>query len=484
MNKGDKRKQWTGRRVLVAGAAASGQAVAAVLRRLGASVLVADSADTPELRRVKKRLEKLGAEVALGAKEAPPGAFDYVVTSPGVPANCGLLERARRDGTPVIGELELGWQLAGKPAVAITGTNGKTTTTELTAQALTAGGVRTVAAGNIGLPVCEVAVKADNLDWLVLEVSSFQLETISEFHPEIAVLMNITPDHFDRYSGMDEYIRAKGRIFLNQSGDDWAVVQLEALAQLRSAGTRINSRLITFSALDAGGDLALEGSRIVCRKDPWKGEWLDMRRCKLAGPHNAENLMAALAASRILNLPQGPVIEALCSYKPAPNRCELVAVIGGVKYINDSKATNVDAVAKAILTLSAAAERKPGIWLIAGGKDKKFDYGEIGQLLARHVRGAFLIGETAQKIYAAWNPFIPCELAGELENAVKMAHQKAKAGEIVLLSPACSSFDQFRNYEHRGDVFRKTVLGLQDTTNCGCNLGGTQHNGGATIKLP
>lgn len=447
--------------VLVLGLGKSGLAAAELLRQRGARVLALDSADSPALQRDAAQLKAMGVVVELGAEEAPNVNFDLAVVSPGVPWSNPILQELNQRKVPILGEFELGYQHSLCLNVAITGTNGKTTTTELVERLLTAHHIKTLAAGNIGLPVCSVAERTKDLDFLTLEVSSFQLETIQYFRPAVGVLLNITPDHLDRYDRMADYALAKGRLFMNQQPFDWAIVQSEALAQLRGLKVNIPSKVITFSASNRRADLYLDRSLIISRLDDWNGPLLDMNQTRLVGPHNAENVMAALAVGRVLRIPLETMVEALKSYEPAAHRCELVAEIGGVKFINDSKATNLDAVHKALMAVPAAQPGEPNVWLIAGGRDKGFEYHDIGPLLSQRVKGAFLIGETREKIRAAWSLFTPCTLKDSLIEAVHEAAAGAVSGDVVLLSPACSSFDQFQNYQHRGDVFRQAVAELR-----------------------
>ncbi len=447
--------------VLVLGLGKSGLAAAELLRQRGARVLALDSADSPALQRDAAQLKAQGVVVELGAEEAPNVNFDLAVVSPGVPWSNPILQELNQRKVPILGEFELGYQHSLCLNVAITGTNGKTTTTELVERLLTAHHIKTLAAGNIGLPVCSVAERTKDLDFLTLEVSSFQLETIQYFRPAVGVLLNITPDHLDRYDRMADYALAKGRLFMNQQPFDWAIVQSEALAQLRGLKVNIPSKVITFSASNRRADLYLDRSLIISRLDDWNGPLLDMNQTRLVGPHNAENVMAALAVGRVLRIPLETMVDALKSYEPAAHRCELVAEIGGVKFINDSKATNLDAVHKALLAVPTAQPGEPNVWLIAGGRDKGFEYHDIGPLLSQRVKGAFLIGETREKIRAAWSLFTPCTLKDSLIEAVHEAAAGAVSGDVVLLSPACSSFDQFQNYQHRGDVFRQAVAELR-----------------------
>ncbi len=449
--------------VLVIGLGVSGRSACALLLRRGARVFGVDSQDSPELAQQIEPLSVRGARITLGEMMMPDVSLDLAVLSPGVPRECALVQQLENEvKIPVIGELELGFRQSVCLHIGITGTNGKTTTTEMIESVLTQSGRQTVAAGNIGLPICDVVDQSRDLDFLTLEASSFQLESIQYFRPTVAVLTNLTADHLDRYASMSEYIRAKARMFMNQQSFDWAIVQSEAYAQMRSLGISLNSKVITFSANNRRADLFLERGLIISQLADWSGPLLSMDQCHVSGPHNAENLMAALAVSRVLRLPLKPVITALKTYEPAPHRCEPVGEVCGVRYINDSKATNLDATAQAIRAVGPISTVEPNIWLIAGGKDKGFDYHDVGPLLSQRVKGAFLLGETREKIRAAWSLFTPCTLVESLADAVARAAKSARPGDVVLLSPACSSFDMFRNYQHRGDEFRQSVLKLQE----------------------
>jgi UDP-N-acetylmuramoylalanine--D-glutamate ligase len=410
--------------------------------------------------------------VVLGLNAAPSGqSFDLAVVSPGVPGRSPLVSELAGRGIPVIGELELGYQQSLCLNIAISGTNGKTTTTELVERILTQAHRKTVAAGNIGLPLCDVAEQTRELDFLALEVSSFQLETIRFFRPVVAVLLNITPDHLDRYAGMADYARAKARLFMNQQAFDWAIIQSEALALLRSLNVEIPSKVVTFSAQNRRADVYLDRGLLVSRLGDWTGPLMDMDKCRLRGPHNAENVMAALAVGHVLRIPLEQMVEAIASYEPAPHRCELVAEVGGVRYVNDSKATNLDAVHKALLAMPAGKHGEPNVLLIAGGQDKGFDFHDIGPLLSQRVKRAFLLGETRERIRAAWSLFTPCAVVDSLLEAIKQSAVNAVPGDVVLLSPACSSFDMFQNYQHRGEVFRQAVQALVQTTGGGARAG-------------
>src|SRR5882724_10138014 len=418
------------KRVLVIGLGASGRAAVELLRRRGAKVMAIDSADTPQLRQDADGLRESGVAVRLGVREPPSDALDLVVVSPGVPVQSALVQGLVRRKLPLIGELELGYQQSLCLNISITGTNGKTTTAELVERILKHTHRETVAAGNIGLPLCAVAERTKDLDFLTLEVSSFQLETIQFFRPAVAVLLNITPDHLDRYTNMAEYLRAKARLFVNQQVFDWAVVQSEALAQLRSLHLEIPSKIITFSANNRRADLCLDRGLLVGRLPDWNGPLLDLTKCKLRGPHNAENLMAALAVGHVLRIPLEEMAETLMSYEPAPHRCETVAEIQGVRFVNDSKATNLDAVQKALLSMPVAKAGEPNVLLIAGGRDKGLEFHDIGPLLSQKVKYAYLLGESGEKIRAAWSLFTPCTVFKSLLEALTEAGKNAASGDV------------------------------------------------------
>src|SRR6266540_3324191 len=320
-------REFANQRVLVVGLGSSGRAACNLLRRREANVVAVDHADTPHLRRGADELRAAGVEGRVGLEPAPVEPFDLVVLSPGVPPQSAFVQELVRRNLPVIGELELGYQQSLCLNISITGTNGKTTTTELVERILKRSERNTVTAGNIGLPLCSVVEQTKDLDFLTLEVSSFQLESIQFFRPVVAVLLNLTPDHLDRYPTMADYARAKARLFLNQQAFDWAIVQTEALAQMRSLKLDIPSKLITFSANNRRADIYLDRGLLVSRLGDWAGPLFDMDKCQLRGPHNAENLMAALAVGHVLRVPLEQMAEALRTYAPAPHRCELVAEI-------------------------------------------------------------------------------------------------------------------------------------------------------------
>jgi len=346
----------------------------------------------------------------------------------------------------MIGELELAYEMCKCPIIGITGTNGKTTTTQLVERMLNACGVRTVAAGNIGPAFSAQVRQSAALDVMTLEISSFQLETITRFRPNIAVWLGFAPDHLDRYRSMEEYYAAKIRIFENQTAEDWAVVNFrDRLPELRA-------QRITFSAFAEGADFALRDGAIHFRGAPV----MSLADTQLRGAHNAENLMAALGVGHARGLDFEAMRAPLCEYQPLPHRCEPIRVFNGVEWINDSKGTNPDSVEKALL-----GETRPVV-LIAGGKDKGFEYAMLTDLVAQKCRAAVTLGEMADRIAALWSTHLPVHNAGRsLERAVQLARELALPGDLVLFSPGTSSFDMFKNYADRGNQFRALVQALQ-----------------------
>ena len=432
--------------IAVLGAGLSGSAAALLLASEGAQVTVLDSADENNL--LKSTLENLqshGVRVVCGSEANQNSAsYDWMVLSPGIDPVSQLARNFSSRGIDTISELELGWRSCGLPVIAITGTNGKTTTTELIAQMLNASGQRTIACGNIGKPLSEVAREKNPLDVLTVEVSSFQLEAIRTFRPSISLWLNFAPDHLDRYRSVGEYREAKLRIFENQTEQDVAIINAaEALLKIRP-------RRITFSTYSNDADFRLSDGAIVYENQPV----LRLADTKLRGLHNIENVMATLAVGVARGLSFAQMVPAIRDYEPRPHRCEFVRELNGVEYVNDSKATNLDAVEKAL-----AAQNKPVV-LIAGGKDKGFTFDPLLPLVKDKVKSAVLIGEMAESIKRSWDGAVKSEMAISLADAVERARNTATAGDVVLFSPGTSSFDMFKSYADRGDQFRKLVQSL------------------------
>jgi UDP-N-acetylmuramoylalanine--D-glutamate ligase len=450
------------KQVLVVGLSASGRAACRLLRDRGAHVTAIDSLDIPELREVSTELRAMGVAVELGILDLPRRIFDLAVISPEISDNGPFLQALKQTEIPIIGELELGYQQSLCLNIAISGTNGKTSTADLIARILARCQRKTLVAGSCHAPICDVVDETRELDFLTIEASAFQLARTKFFRPSVAVLLNISQDHVDHFSKHADYLRAKARLFTNQQSFDWAIVQSEAWAQMRALDLPMPGKVITFSAKNRRADLFLDRGLIISRIDGWAGPLLNLDECE-GGLHHAENFMAVLAVGRVLRLPLEEVTGALKKSKPLPHRFQMIAEISGVKFINDSKSTNLDALRHALLSLPG--ERgEPNVWLIAGGKEKGLEYHDIGPLLSQRVKGAFLIGESREKLRASWSLFTPCTMADSLLIAVSQAAEKAVRGDVVLLSPACSSFDQFQNYQHRGELFCSAVETLAGTS--------------------
>ena len=438
--------RYKNQKVAVLGAGLSGTAAALLLKAEGAQVTVLDNAEEKNL--LKSTIDNLraqGIRVICGpAADEDSTIYQLAVLSPGIDPAAPLARNFSSRKMEMIGELELGWRSCELPIIAVTGTNGKTTTTELLAQMLDACGQRTIACGNIGKPLSEVAREKNSFDALAVEVSSFQLEMIQTFRPSISLWLNFAPDHLDRYRSVADYRAAKLRIFENQTKDDVAIVNAsETLPKIRP-------RQITFSAYTDRADFRLAEGAIVYQNQIV----LRLAETNLRGSHNIENLMATLAAGLARGLSFQQMVPPLCAYEPRPHRCEFVREVGGVGYVNDSKATNLDAVEKAL-----HAQTKP-IVLIAGGKDKGFTFDPLRPLVKEKVRSTILIGEMAGSIARAWSGAVKSEIANSLADAVERAHAIARPGDVVLFSPGTSSFDMFKSYADRGDQFRALVQAL------------------------
>jgi UDP-N-acetylmuramoylalanine--D-glutamate ligase len=383
---------------------------------------------------------------------------DLIVVSPGVPVDAPLLVQARALGESVIGEIELAARFLPGRIVAITGSNGKTTTTSLAGEILTAAGFSALVGGNIGTPAISLVDRATRDSVIMLEVSSFQLETIDKFRPKIAVVLNVTPDHLDRHRTVQAYVDAKARIFENQHGDDFAVLNADDPTCV-SMGTRTRAQVFWFSlqkevergAWVRDGNIVFRDAAGLEKKV--QREIMQVSEIPLKGAHNVENVLAAICVASLMGCAPEQIREAVTSFRAVEHRLEYVATIRGVDYYNDSKATNVDATIKAIESFPAS------IHLILGGKDKGSDYSVLNELLRQRVKRVYTIGAAAEKIESQIKG-VEVVRAESLENALRKANGLAEPGDVVLLAPACSSFDQFKSYEHRGRVFKEIVQGL------------------------
>ncbi|HEX7284572.1 MAG TPA: UDP-N-acetylmuramoyl-L-alanine--D-glutamate ligase [Candidatus Angelobacter sp.] len=448
-----------GKRVLVVGLGRSGAASAFFLQEHGAKVTVSDEKSEAQLQTEIAALLDRGISIETGRHgERTFRDQDLIVVSPGVPSDQPHIQLARTMGIPVIGEVELAFRFLQGKVVAITGSNGKTTTTTLVGEILAKSGKKTLVGGNIGTPVISLAGKSQPDTLSVLEISSFQLETIQQFQPWIAAVLNITPDHLDRHHTFQAYAEAKARIFENQKPDDFAVLNADDPACV-ALKDKVKAQLFWFSRKQPVENGAyLKGDQIVFRRNAQDQPVLSRSEIQLKGAHNLENVLAAVAMGMLAECMPEQVRRAVSEFRAVEHRLELVTTVNGVAFYNDSKATNVDATVKAL-------ESFPGnIHIILGGKDKGSDYTPLAPLLRERAKQVYLIGAAAEKIASQVQGAAPLARSGTLERAVRQAFEAAKPGDIVLLAPACASFDQFDNYEHRGRVFKELALALAPVT--------------------
>ncbi len=443
-----------GKSAVVVGLGRTGISVSRFLRGSGARVVATDSKDAGKIEGADSLLS-MGVEVRAGGHDGVGlDGVDLVVVSPGVPSDLPLLERARENGAEVISEIELAWRFMDAPVLAIAGTNGKTTATALLGEVMKKAGFSAFVGGNIGTPAIEYVEKNGGADFVVLEVSSFQLETTRHFRPRVGALLNITDDHLDRYRDFGHYAETKMRLFENQAAGDFAVYNANDPAITQRARLLGHGRAVPFTIegrVDKG--LFLDGGSIVFRHDGGTEEY-PVSGVKLKGLHNIENVMAVIASARLSGAERDAVLEALSSFAGLHHRMEVVRETGGVTYVDDSKGTNVGALMMALKGL------KGPVVLIAGGVDKGGDYGVLAGLVKEKVKLMVLIGEARPKIEKALGGCCRTVLAESFEEAVRTAHKNALPGDTVLLSPACSSFDMFRDYKERGERFRSLVEAL------------------------
>jgi len=443
-----------GKKVLVVGLGKSGLAAALFLRRRGAQVTVSDIRSAEALAKDIPALLDEGINVEAGGHGLLTfRRQDLIVVSPGVPLETPELVQAKSFGRPVIGELELAARFLKGKILAVTGSNGKTTTTTLVGEILEKAGFPTLVGGNIGVPVIALIEESTDTTWSVLEVSSFQLESTEQFHPSIAVILNITPDHLDRHGTFENYAQAKERIFAAQDGNDFAVLNADNV-RAAAAAARSKAQVYWFSLehpVDQGA--WVEGGSVLYRaaENAALEVVMPISGIPLKGEHNIENVLAAVCASRLAGASVEAIRKGIEGFKAVEHRLEYVATLNGVEIYNDSKATNVDATAKAIAAFPS------GIHLILGGKDKNSDYTQLADLLRSRVKAVYTIGSAAEKIESQLRGVVSIHSCETLEKAVAAVAKAAHPGDVVLLAPACSSFDQFESYEHRGRVFKELV---------------------------
>jgi UDP-N-acetylmuramoylalanine--D-glutamate ligase len=425
------------KKVTVVGLARSGMAAALLLKKKGAEVSATDRGDSGDLRKTARALRGKGIKVEIGAHTRGfVKGKDLIVISPGIPEGSPVLKWAAEEKIPVIGEIELGYICCEAPIVAVTGTNGKSTTTTLIGRILKKAGKHAVVCGNIGNPFCGEIPKVRKDSVVVLEVSSFQLESIRRFRPHVAVVLNISQNHFDRHPDLKSYINAKARIFENQGRNDWAVLNYDD-PLVRGLKAKTKAKTVFFSRKRGIPEM-------VCRQE----------ELKIKGGHNIENVLASLCAASIFGVKPAAAREALVAFKGLEHRFEHVAEIGGVEFINDSKGTTV------LATVMALESCDKPVILIAGGHDKGSDFRKARPAVASKAKKLVLIGEAKDRIRRQLSGTVPVVEAGSLEEAVRKAYSEAYPGDCVLLSPMCASFDMFKNFEERGKAFKQAVKGL------------------------
>jgi UDP-N-acetylmuramoylalanine--D-glutamate ligase len=447
-----------GKRVLVVGLARTGVATAVFCAERGAHVTGTDLRNESEIREAIARLKAASVNLELGGhRKKTLVEQDLIIPSPGVPADAPLLKAARDRGIPIWSEIELAYRFLKGRLIGITGSNGKTTTTSLIEHILKSAGFKTVLAGNIGTPLIGCVGQTSAETTAVVELSSFQLELIQSFRSNISVFLNLTPDHLDRHRTMEAYGATKARLFLNQTEADIAILNADDPATTPYAPAK--PQVFWFSRKQRVAQGAfVRNNEIVFRNQGEEEAVLTLEAIPLAGAHNLENVLAATAATRLAGADRAAIAKGVKSFTGVEHRLEFITEIGGVRYYNDSKATNVDATLKA---LDAFSRR---VLVILGGKDKGSDYTVLQKPLREKAILALLIGAAAEKIEKEIAGSVAIERAGSLERAVEIASREARPGDVVLLAPACASFDQFQNYEHRGRVFKDLVRQLERQT--------------------
>jgi len=436
------------RKAMVMGLGASGEAAAELLLEEGTAVTVIDAASTMDLRRRAKRLRRMGAHVVLAAGSVPDGGFDVCIVSPGISADSAWVRSVEARGIEVLSELELGASRCKCRMLAVTGSKGKSTLVKFCGDSLRLAGKRVTVAGNYGPPLCGVAPKSDRLDWVVVEVSSFQLERVKTFKPDVGVLLNIQPDHLNRHGSMRCYSAVKSRLFNRMTRQDCGIVFEKNIAAVRRL-SRGRNRWESFGSLPTAGYRYNDG--LICFRDRGKRRGLDIRGTMFSNEILGLAAAAAVAAVRACGVNPVVVEKAAREFKPLPHRMQVVARKNRVSFINDSKATNIAALAAGVKMCGGTVR------LIAGGLLKERNLNSVKKLLVKRVKAVYLIGKASKEMGEAWGRSVRCWYCRSLDKAVRLCWSHASKGESVLLSPGCASFDQFRNFEDRGRKFGNIV---------------------------
>lgn len=443
------------RKIGIIGMARSGIAAAVLADRFGGKPFVSDMNSAEKLQTETARLDLIGIPYEVGGHTEKLLTADYLVVSPGVPLTIDIIKKAQSQGIPVFSEIEFAsWCCKGK-IIAVTGSNGKTTTTTLLGEIFTAAGFDTFVAGNIGLPFSEIVERIPENGIVILEISTFQLEAISDFKPHIALILNLTPDHLDRHGSFENYIKTKFRITENQSEEDTLILNAEDRETKKynvstKAGIRYFSHqhISSVTAFVKDGFLTIHDTQVIATD-----------KISIIGPHNLQNAAAAVAVASLFDISVDTLAKVLSTFQPVEHRLENIGSVAGVNFINDSKATNIDSVTFALRSVHT------GLYLIAGGRDKGADFKELIPYGKDKIKSIIAIGEAKKKIYEQLGNAFQVQFAETLQEAVQKAFTKASPGETVLLSPGCASFDMFENYEKRGREFKNAVAGLKNGKN-------------------
>jgi UDP-N-acetylmuramoylalanine--D-glutamate ligase len=442
----------SGKRISVIGAVRSGVGAAKLVKKLGGVPFVSDNAPESKIENSVSLLKENEIECETEGHSERVYKCDLMIVSPGVPSDAPVLKKAKKRKIKVVSELEFASGFCKGQIVAITGTNGKTTTTSLCGHLFNVCGYRTYTAGNIGLAFSEIAPQVNEDEFVALEVSSFQLDLIDEFKPKVAMILNITPDHLNRYENkFENYIVSKFRIFKNQDENDYLVLNKDdQVINENASGYRSKSFYFSLTENISDG-CYVSNDRILFNQENESQFSFPLNEMQIRGEHNTANAMAVTTAAKIFGFDNEKIKEGLRTFKGVEHRLEFVREIGGVKYINDSKATNVDSVWYALKSFNEP------LFLILGGQDKGNNYNKIKNLVEEKVKKIYAIGSSAEKVFNFFHKTVKVQLRVSLEEVVSSVNKEARDGDIVLLSPACASFDMFDNYEHRGKVFKEAV---------------------------
>jgi UDP-N-acetylmuramoylalanine--D-glutamate ligase len=449
-----------GKKISILGMARSGVSCAILLHKLGAEVFVSDVKKKELLTAQIEQLEEFDIDYETGGHTSRVlRNKDFLVVSPGIPSNVPILSEADNMGIPGFSEIEVAYWLTDSKIVGITGSNGKTTTVTLLGEILKEDKREYRLGGNIGIPFSGIVEQVSPEGIIVLELSSFQLERIEEFKPHVASVLNITPDHLDRHPDMKAYVEAKLRIMENQSEEDFAVLNVDDEGSLKFAAFGKSKKVFFSTKTEPEPGAFVRGEKLITRLNGKENEITNIEEITIRGPHNLSNACAACTIGGILGVSSEAMRRALKSFPGVEHRLERVATVSGVSFVNDSKATNVDSVWYALQSVT------PPVILIAGGKDKGGDFNRLRELVQKNVKTLVLIGEAEEKIRTALGDLVPVFHADTLEEAVELSFKKAASGDTVLLSPGCASFDMFRDYQHRGQVFKTSVRNLNPKRN-------------------